>query len=200
MDTKRWDNLKQIIVFDIDDTITNFEKTYLMYANLFDKTLRNTGRLHFDRWISRSYDWSEEERNFFRQKYRVLTQQNTSVKRNSVKLVNKLSKNYDIYFLSARNEKDFDMGLNDTKKWLKQKGFVFSDVIFNNNKAEVVKILGNVVAFVDDNIENCESIVNLNKNIKVYLVNTETNLTKSANFDRAKSFFELENILNEHLS
>ena len=188
--------MKPIIVFDIDDTLTHFESTYLTYAIEYDKTLRNTGRLYFDRWISRSFDWNEEERNEFRKRYRVKTQQTTSIKQNAVKLIKQLSKNYQIYFLSARDEKDFDMGLNDTKKWLKDKGFYFDNVIFNKNKAEEVDKLNNVVAYIDDNIQNCESVVNLNKNIKVYLCNTETNFKKETSLKRFNSFYELEKLLD----
>ncbi len=191
--------MKPIIVFDIDDTLTNFESTYLAYAFEYDKTLRSVGRLYFDRWISKSFDWNEEERNEFRKRYRIKTMQTTIVKRNAVKLIKKLSKNYQIYFLSARNEEDFDMGLIDTKNWLKQKGVYFDKVVFNKSKAEEVKELGNVVAYIDDNIENCESIIGLNKNIKVYLCNTETNLRKETNLKRIKSFYELEKVLCEDL-
>lgn len=191
--------MKPIIVFDIDDTLTHFESTYLLYATKYDKTLRGTGRLHFDRGVSRSFDWSEEERNEFRKKYRLKTAQTTRVKQNAVKLIKKLSKNYEIYFLSARDGKDFDMDLNDTKKWLVDKCVYFDKVIFNKNKAEEIKKLENVVAYIDDNIENCESVVNLNQNIKVYLCSTETNLKKKTNLKRIKSFYELEKFLNEDL-
>ena len=75
----------------------------------------------------------------------------------------------------------------------------FDKIVVNSNKAEFVSKLNNVVAFVDDNIENCESVENLNKNIFVYLCNTETNLKKATNLKRFKSFYELEKFMNKDL-
>ena len=91
--------MKEIVIFDIDDTITNFETTYLEYAIAYDKTLRGSGQIHPEAKVSRSFDWSEEERREFRTKYRVLTQRNTTIKYGAVKLINKLSKKYDIWIL-----------------------------------------------------------------------------------------------------
>ena len=50
------------IGLDIDDTICNSSEISLKYALEFDKTLRNTGIVDENHYITRGmFDWSKEE-------------------------------------------------------------------------------------------------------------------------------------------
>ena len=187
--------MKEIIIFDIDDTITNFERTYLEYAIAYDKTLRGSGQIHPEAKVSRSFDWSEEERREFRTKYRVLTQRNTTIKYGAVKLLNKLSKKYDIWILSARNAEDFDMDILETKKWLTSKNIPYSKVIFAKDKAEFIRNTNNVMAYIDDNVKHCEEAINMGGGAQVYLYTTKENGSINTRVPRVKSYIELEKVL-----
>ena len=145
--------------------------------------------------MSRSFDWSEEERRGFRTKYRVLTQRNTTIKYGAVKLINKLSKKYDIWILSARNAEDFDMDILETKKWLTSKNIPYSKVIFAKDKAEFIRNTNNVMVYIDDNVKHCEEAINMCSGAQVYLYTTKENGSINTRVPRVKSYIELEKVL-----
>lgn len=82
--------MRKIIVFDIDDTLTDFTKLYLEYALKYDKSLRNNGVLYQKNQVSDAFDWTEQESLEFRKNFRSLVHKNARIKDGALDLLNKL--------------------------------------------------------------------------------------------------------------
>lgn len=191
--------MKKVIVFDIDDTLTEFAELYLKYALEYDKSLRGNGIIHPDNWISQAFDWNDEETLIFRQKYRSLVHKNAKIKTGAKRLLNKLKGKYDIWFLTARNKKDFDLLYDGTNQYLKKHKVPFDKLIIESNKADFLGCQENVCVFVDNDLKNLTTTHELRPEIKLYLFNTKHNLNKTTDIERVNSWKDLSNKLYHFL-
>ena len=146
--------MKEIIAIDIDDTINNFTELYFESAKEFDKTLRNTGVVNPDEWVTRRFDWSKEEIIQFKKKYRAFVHANAKVKENVTKVLKKLQHKYEIWFVSARVKENFDLLFDGSLNWLKTNNIPFDKFFIETNKPEFLKDK-NVAYFIDDNEKTC---------------------------------------------
>lgn len=181
----------KIIVFDIDDTLNNFAQLYMQCALEYDKTLRNSGIIKPDSWVSNAFDWDEDEKLEFRKKTRSYVHMNSTVKTGALELLHKLKKEYQIYFLTARRKQDFDMMYDGTYEWLIKNNVPFDKLIVDPNKVDYLKTLENVVTFVDDSYSNCLKVSEVRPDIKIYLFNTKNNINKVTDLERVNSWHEL---------
>ncbi len=148
------------IAFDLDNTITNTEELYHIY---FDKYLKDKNLTEKDININ----LIEE----FQHQYLEDVFNNVSIKEDASKYLNLLSKDHDIYIITARNNKY--VTLEDIniicKRWLENNDISPKKIITDaslEQKMEACKE-NNIEIFIDDDLRN---IVHVDKlNIKTIL-------------------------------
>lgn len=188
--------MKKVVVFDIDDTFNNFAEVYLTCALEYDKTLRGSGIVSPDKWVSNAFDWNDEEKLEFRKKYRSYVHANAVPKQNALNVLNKIKDKYEIWFLTSRNENDFDLMYDGTYKRLQDHNVPFDKLIINTKKAEFLKDKDNVLLIIDDGFSNCTQIAEACPNIKVYLFTTKNNMNKVTNIPRVNDWYEVEKLFD----
>ncbi len=189
--------MKKIAVFDIDDTLNNFANLYLNCALEYDKTIRNSGIIDDQAWVSNAFDWGDEEKLEFRKKYKSYAHQNATLKPNAVNVLNKIKNKYEIWFLTSRNESDFGLMYDGTYKWLKDNNVPFDKLIISTKKAEFLTDKKDVAIFIDDGFSNCTSVQNSCPNIKVYLFTTKNNSKKVTDIPRLNDWYEVEKLFEK---
>lgn len=136
--------------------LTDNEKYYLIYE--YEKTIiKNKGLIH-DLFVYYEYYNISYDKNIF------------------INLINNFRRRYrNLKILSySKNDEFFDVE-KITKKWLENNSITYDKLLINKkNKEEYISSV-NCKIFVDDSIENCEKVKMLEKNIKVYLINTSYN-------------------------
>ena len=90
------------------------------------------------------------------------------VKEDAVEVINKLKdEGYEIYFITARNNKYYKDAYGSTYKWLIDKGFKFDKLIIDSKYKDIECEKLGITHFIDDSIDHVNSIIS--KNIKGYI-------------------------------
>lgn len=141
------------IGIDIDDTICD-TFTYILPAlvehyNLDSKKLLN------DR-ITNNYDASKfKNYNLFATLYYPKIIPYVPLIKDAKKYINKLNKDNEIYFITARSSLGYNDSYEMTYNYLVKNGFLFTKLIINaSTKAKACKNLA-LDFFIDDSIINC---------------------------------------------
>lgn len=84
------------------------------------------------------------------------------------------AKGHTVVLLTARPYKQYPRLFADTIEWLKEKGFVYDALIWDENKEErILKEFPNMICMIEDNVSNALKVANKGK--KVYLLEKDYN-------------------------
>lgn len=164
-----------VIGIDIDDTVAKFKEAVYDVAKEYDKTLRDSGVINEEAWVTLGkYDWSEEEiKEFESFAFESIIDKLEEVEDAHI-YINMLKDNgHKIVFITRRDNICYKSPYESTKMWLDRHGFKYDKLIINSyDKVSECK-REKVDIFVDDLFRNC---VNLNKNkINVIMLLNERN-------------------------
>lgn len=173
------------IGIDIDDTVA---KTYETINKIIKKKY--------------NYDLEKFDRIYFSNDLvkKLLLEENEYIdsliepKENAVSVVNSLKdKGWEIYFITARNDKYYDNAYLSSYNWLKKHGFKFDKILTSaSNKAEVC-IKNNIDIFIDDSINHYKNVTK--KGIKSYLFTSYLNKLYTVN-DRVDNWSKIEETID----
>lgn len=136
------------IGIDIDDTITNSTHFIDLYAKKYD----NSVKILKDRYLlTERYHWSKEKCDDFWCKYVDSIMNNVTVKENAVYYINKLyDEGNSIYIITARSN-DYSLNVKEiTKKFIKDIGLKYTEIIFDSTKKEIDCIEKDIDVMIDD--------------------------------------------------
>lgn len=169
------------IGIDIDDTITETHdfiikkicETYSLKKELIEHMNYSELKLNYPKVFSK-----ENYNN---------TIINVKLKSNVKNVLRKISKNNEVYFITARNDNECDFPYNETIKYLIKKDIPFNNLEVNvTNKGEYA-LNNNIDLFIDDSIDNCNQVNS--KGIEVILFDNKYN--KNCNFNRIYNWNEI---------
>ena len=185
------------IGIDIDDTIANTFATIDKYAKEYtEKVLKREFKINDidvtdSMWAKHFYGWTNEEDARFWEEYYVLTCQNTILKPNANKVINRLYQNNKIIVITARADEGEIK--EATLNWLKKNNINYHKIYMGQlNKKEIIQE-NNLDIFIDDNFRNCMEAVKLN--IKALMMNARNN--KNFNDEKIKRVFSWDEIEKE---
>jgi Uncharacterized conserved protein len=163
------------IGIDIDNTITDTERTFLEYCHIYDKALRNNGIIHSSEAnVQDKFDWTEDEQNKFNSTYIEKIIKNAIIYDDAKKVINSLYNNgHEIYFITARSKKYYTRAQEATYNWLIKNEVKFNSLICEAETKVDECISNNIDVMFDDSY----SIYKLlqKENINCVLFKTEFN-------------------------
>ncbi len=192
---KEISNIK--IGLDIDDTICNSSEISLKYALEFDKTLRNTGIVDENHYITRGmFDWSREEISQFSKLYFDNIALEAIPFPGVKEAFDKWHElGYEIILISARNE-FFSDARKITEEWLKKynlnvdKLYVATDLKDECAKKEGISI------YMDDIPSTCKAVYKVGiPTVKMY--SKYTNNEEIENIPMVRTFQEFVKIVSD---
>jgi uncharacterized HAD superfamily protein len=191
------------IGIDIDDTISNTFETFLPHIKKFVEQdlnrkldLNLSSRTDYYN-IMEKYGLSEEEMNFFWQKYYVTMLETVKPKKSAVEIINKIKeKGNRIILITARPDEELVDTKAITEKWLDENKINYDKLIINShNKLEIAK-QEKIDIFIDDSIRNCEMVSSIN--IKTYMILTKNNeYYENENIEKVTSWDEFYEKIKE---
>ncbi len=122
------------IGIDIDNVISNFNEMLLSEFLKYDKSLRNSGIIDENKYITKGmFDWSHEELdNFYKTNIERIVS-NLDTINDSVKYINRLkNEGHNIYIITGRNNGEYTNPYDITINWLNNKGINFDKLILTN--------------------------------------------------------------------
>lgn len=135
------------IAFDLDNTITNTEELYHIY---FDEYLKDNNLTEKDININLIED--------FQHKYLENVFNNVKVKKDAAKYLNLLSKDHDIYIITARNNKYVTLEDIDIicKRWLDNNEIYPKKLITDASQKQKMEACrdNEIDIFIDDDLRN----------------------------------------------
>lgn len=177
-----------VIGIDIDDTVAKFSEAVERLAKDYDKTLRNTGSINPDIWVTKGrFDWSKEEIEKFESFAFEQIIDSLEVKEMAVEFVNKLKENGNtILFITKRSKPFYKTPYESTKKWLDSKGFKYDKIIIDADYKAPICQKEKVDVFVDDRHSIClevqdvgiKSIMYLSKYNKKHVCENDVTVAK----------------------
>lgn len=147
------------IGLDIDDTICNSASISLKYALEFDKTLRNTGIVDENHYITRGmFDWIKEEI----EKFSSLYFDNTALEAEPYLGVKEAFDKwhrlgYQIILISARNE-FFSNPKKVTEEWLKKYDLQVDKLYVATDLKDECAFNENISIYMDDIPSTCRAV------------------------------------------
>ena len=176
------------IGIDIDDTISDTYSTLLPYAQKYNiEVLGKSGKVKpldaTDHMYTKAlHDWSEKEEYDFLDMYYEKFVKEVDIKHLAKEYIEKLSKDNEIYLITARFESKNKNIANLTKKWLEEKQVPYKELILNTqDKVSIAKEIG-IDLFIDDSYKNCKAMSE--NGIKTFIMDSKVN-----------SNFEIENVV-----
>lgn len=183
------------IGIDIDDTLTNSSQTFYKYAKKYNRKNKIKFKIKKNEFNQeKAYGWNEFDKTNFKNEYLKQILSNTSLKRNSKKIINKLNKKHEIIFITARNDNEIDNMYNFTFNWLRKKEISFNKLIVNSNNKLQDCINEKIDIFIDDNINTCNRLND--SKIKVLLYDSVFN-KKDNNLMRVKTWNQIYKIIEK---
>ena len=124
------------IGIDIDNVISNFNDELLKEYLEHDKTLRNTGIVNPDVYITRGmFDWTQEENDDFYYKNIQRIAMNLKPIKNSKEMIDKLkSEGNEIIIISGRDNGEYTNPYEMTEKWLKENKIYYDKLVLTDAK------------------------------------------------------------------
>lgn len=149
------------IGIDIDNVISNFNEVLLDRFLKHDKTLRNTGILNNEKYITEGmFDWTEEELKSFYDNIIEDVAVNLDLINDSKKYIDKLkSEGYKIYIITGRDNGEYKDPYNMTVNWLNNHGIYYDKLILTNAKKydKYLECKNNDIdIFIDDSKNMCD--------------------------------------------
>ena len=165
-----------IIGIDIDDTISDLSEIFLKYATMYNKEKEINFEIDKTQWeLDKAYGWNDNNFFEFSKKYLKKLLNEAKPKKNCVNIIDKLrEEGHKIIIITARNNEELSDPYAITEEWLKLNNIKYDKLIVNSSKKEEDCINNKVDVFIDDRLENCES-VHKKLNIPVLLFNSVYN-------------------------
>ncbi len=154
---KEISNIK--IGLDIDDTICNSAEVTLKYALEFDKTLRNTGIVNPNDYITRGmFDWSKEEIEYFSNQFFDISALE-AIPYPGVKEAfdNWRTLGYQIILISARN-KYFSDSKRITEEWLEKNNLKVDKLYVATDLKDECAEKEGITIYMDDIPSTCKAV------------------------------------------
>jgi 5'(3')-deoxyribonucleotidase len=147
-------NKEKTIILDLDDTIANLKDPMCNLLKNYSKK-----DVHWDKWdcfnIVPMYEINDEE--FYSLLIDSSVLDDIKLYDGSREVMDKLIPDHKIVIISSRNY--HPDAYNVTKRWLDKNSLPYDNLHISGNgikKSSYAKIYDNVVAAVDDNVDNCE--------------------------------------------
>ena len=165
------------IGLDIDNVISDFDKTLLEEFIKEDKNKRNKGIINsYAKHItSGMFDWSKEEIKDFYINNMERIAEKLSVRGYAKYYIDKmLSDGHEIYLISHRVYPDYNNPLEITKKWLEKNKINYTKLILTKSTDKSPECLENKIDIMfDDVVSNCLKL--RDSGVKVCLMGTRYN-------------------------
>ena len=153
------------IGIDLDGVIFDSEKLYRVYSELFDvcelkrNSIISEGELKFQK----RYDWTEEEKNLFIEKYHRRIVHEANFMPGVIEVLKMLKDNGNQFILiTARGGIAKDM-ISVTEEKLKSKGlFIFEKCYWGTINKDEICVKENIDIMIDDYIDNCRMVAESN--------------------------------------
>lgn len=143
------------IGIDMDDTICSTKESIIKYQNIFIK----------DKNISSDELWNNNTyKDEFLNKYLSDIYTNAKVKENCIKILNQLSKDNELYIITARTTNYIDDIIKLTKNYLANNNIKVKDIFINSKDKVDTCIKNNIDLMIDDNYYNYQALTNNNIN------------------------------------
>ena len=189
------------IGIDIDGVLTDFQRETMDYGAKMcveEKWPININEKEY--WEVKAFNWTEEQRKKFWDKYFVKYLEETSARTFAAEVIEKLQQEgNNIVLITARTEEDMppeDYGKMQqiTKDWLKAKNIKYDKIIFEKEKMQPC-IENNIDVMIEDSPKNIEK---LSKQIKVIKFDCQYNKdVNNENITTAYSWYHIYNIIKE---
>lgn len=143
------------IGIDMDDTICSTSESIIKYQNIFIK----------DKNITLEELWSKNTyKDEFLNKYLSDIYNNALIKENCVYVLNKLSKDNELYIITARTTNYIDDIIKITKDYLTNNNIKVKDIFINSKDKVDICIKNNIDLMIDDSYYNYEQLTSNNIN------------------------------------
>ena len=176
------------IGIDIDDTITN---TYIEIT----KNISKCYNTNHNELIEKHYKYDELNILFpkaFTKQYMFNSISNIKLKKDVKKYLNKISENNEIFFITARNNLEYDFPYNLTYKFLNKHNLPFNELLVNISDKAKYCLDNNVDLFIDDSIKSCEATNDLGIDTILFDApyNKQCNLNRYDNWEDIYNYIE----------
>lgn len=180
------------IGIDIDDTICD---SWLTIAPTMckDFNLDYNEIIKSKKIYNRITDMTDEQYRAYSKKYKILLK-NPKLKENVRKVIEELSKQNEIIFITARPDYSFDNAYEFSKDFLERNGIYYDKIITNAKDKKIICEKEKIDVFIDDGRENCASVSELD--IKVLMFENYFNEDETR-FRKVKNWEEIKNIIKE---
>lgn len=187
---------KRIIGIDIDGVVTDelHPNDNVWHNELCSYLGRDIERKSDAYYFNEAYDLPMNIINKFLDERLKNIYGNARPAKGALETINSLyKKDFKIFFITARNP-CFE---NLTKKWLKQNGFLYTELIHEDNKTPLAVRKG-ITLFVEDRATTASELAR--NNIKVILVNKYHNkqLPEHNNITRVENWSEIKENINKY--
>ncbi len=184
------------IGIDIDNVISDFNKTLFKEYMEHDKQLRNNGIINQDAYIRNMFDWSiEEEASFYRNNIERIAR-NLNIMDDAKEYIDKIkSDGNSIYIITGRDNGEYSDPVNMTKDWLKKFHVYYDELFFTDaydkkSKADIC-VKNQIDIMIDDSIGMCINCIE--RGIKTFIMDTQYN--KNANLPRVHNWKEIYEVI-----
>lgn len=187
------------IGIDIDGVLTDEKRYVIDYGTKFFTENKIPYTVSDDRYLGvEIFNVTKEQYQLFLKDYIFQYSLKAKIRPFASKVVKKLKENHEIFIITARdfttyeNEHKIEMQEN-VKKWLRDNGIVYDEIIFSKEKACICKDK-KIDVMIEDSPENIESI---SKIIPVICYSQIYNKNISnKNVYRCYSWYEIYNQIN----
>ena len=186
-----------IIGIDIDNVISNFNDELFREFLDHDKSLRNTGIINNDTYITRGmFDWSKEELDDFYYSNIERIAMNLKVIDKAPETIKRLRDNgYEIYIISGRDNGEYSDPYKMTSEWLGKYEIEYDKLIltdaYNSDEKAKICIQNDISIMIDDSTKVCRETKS--NGIETLLMDTPYNrqandFTRVCNWDEIYDF------------
>lgn len=180
---------------DIDNVVSNFDKSILEEFSKEDKNKRNKGIINKNArqiWDG-MFDWSKKEvEEFFCNNMEEIAK--TLEPRDGAKYyINKMiNDGHEVYLISHRVYPHYNHPLEVTEKWLKDNNIRYTKLVLSKSTNKSFECLEHKIDIMfDDSVNNCRKMID--GGINCYLMKTKYNKTPSGDLKYVSSWSELYN-------
>lgn len=170
---------------DIDDVIANTKEGLLPLMLEYDKTLRNNGIINENGKYFSKFDWSNEEKKYFRENYLEKHFDLIEPIENARDFIQRLyDDGFEIIYVTARKTK-----YENSYKWLCKYNFPCDKLIMNASDKGDIVLDEKIEYFIDDDIRNLKCVL---EKTKAHVIGFNT---KEKDFLNASSWEEVYKLI-----
>lgn len=191
-------NRDKTIILDLDDTLTNTGSVVIKYASIFQKEILGKARIAKNNqlcshhlYFAEALNWDNTQLKQFFDIFYPYYLLEIKPKKNISKMVSEIYQKYKIIIITSRVDTENGSVKHLTENWLKKHNINYDELILCSNKSKIINSMNNIIAYVDDSLDNFENIID--KNIQLYLITTKFN--KKITTNNIKRISTLEELL-----